>query len=113
MKFTLMGPGPHVDLAITDTTAVVGGAVTIHCADRQRDHQVVVDVRATNGVLAEGAGNAFVASFVIPPRVYVESEAPDQTDMNGQPTVVRTPVPLSGDAVEVRLWTHQTNRSPA
>lgn len=110
MRYTLMGPGPHVDLGISGTTAVVGGQVTIDCAARQRDHQVVIDVRDTNGVLAEGAGNAFVCSFIIPPKTYIETES-SETGADGQPLVVRQPVPLEGDAIEARLWTYQGNRS--
>lgn len=111
MRLTLMGPGPHVDLNVSGTTAVVGGQVTIDCAARQCDHQVVIDVRDTNGVLAEGAGNAFVCSFVISPRTYTETESLTETGADDRPLVIRQPVGLTGDAIEARLWTYQNNRS--
>jgi hypothetical protein len=106
MKFTVMGPGPHVDLEISGAAAVVGGSVAIDCAERQKDHQVVIDVRATNGVLAEGAGEAFVASFIIPPRVYSEAISDTEIDDDGRPLMTREPVALDGNSVEVRLWTY-------
>lgn len=105
MKFTIMGPGPHVDLEISGTTAVVGGTVAVDCAERQQDHQVVIDIRATNGVLAEGVGQAFVASFVIPPRAYIEVASETEKDDQGQPVMIPQPIALDGNDIEVRLWT--------
>lgn len=95
MRIETIGAGPCVDFAVSDTTVQIG-SVAIDCAARQADVREIVDIRATGAEIAEGAGDALVASVVIPPRRYVEVGDGEEATLEA--------TPLDGDDVVLRLW---------
>lgn len=108
MRIEMMGQGPVSDFSVNDLVVTVGD-VEIDCAQRQTDKRKIIDIRATGDQVAEGSGDALVASIVIPPIQYdeVPGEAtePGGTEGEGEvESVALQQIPLSSDLVLLRLW---------
>lgn len=95
---------PVADFSVTDTLVAVAG-VFIDCSERQQDIDVMVEIRDNVGGPSEGGSGAYLAQVLIPARRYVE-EIVD--DAKGEGTVLRTPLPLDPNAIEITLWPRAT-----
>jgi hypothetical protein len=105
MRIEMMGQGPVPDFSVNDLVVNVEG-VEIDCAPRQTDKREIIDIRATGDQVAEGTGDALVASIVIPPIQYEEvpADPADPGGEAGEESVILQQVPLSSDLVLLRLW---------
>jgi hypothetical protein len=99
MRIEMMGQGPVSDFSVNDLVVTVGD-VEIDCAQRQTDKREIIDIRATGDQVAEGSGDALVASIVIPPIQY--DEVPGEA--TEPESVALQQIPLSSDLVLLRLW---------
>lgn len=97
----LKTPGqPVADFSLDGTTVTVAG-VFVDCEIRQQDIDTVVEIRAQASGAGEGGDGAYIAQIRIPARQYVDEEIDEP---QGEMTVLRTPVPLDPNAIEVTLW---------
>ncbi len=96
MKEVFMTPGKYIHYETTSKSITYGDEdLTINLKNRERDERVLIDVCADiNGELTMGtaAGYRYVSQIEIPAREYTET--PGDPDPEGNPTVIRTPVPF-------------------
>lgn len=103
---TLQSPGqPIADFAVSGATISIAGT-PIDCAALQADSQVLINVakdKAGAVKLNPKSGGTCLAIIRIPAKQYqdVEGEPDPQT---GNPTFVRTEIPLDPNAIAVELW---------
>lgn len=89
------------DFAVTGAVITVAGVV-IDCEAREADASQTIEIRLHDGVAQEGGEGALLAQIEIPARRYEDEEGPVGED--GQPTLVRNPLPLDPNRVIVTLW---------
>ena len=100
-QIILKTPGqPVADFSVSGNTVVVAG-IAIDCEARQRDTAVTVEIRNNGGTPGEDGDGAYVAQIAIPARRFEEHEIDDE---QGNLTVLRDPLPLDPNAVEITLW---------
>lgn len=103
---TLQSPGqPIADFGIAGTIITID-SVIIDCAALQSDSQVLINVAKDKaGVvkLNPKSGGTCLAIIRIPAKQYQDVPG-DPDPQTGDPTVVRTEVPLDPSAIAVELW---------
>jgi len=91
---------PIADFSVNGSFVKVAG-VSIDCAERQQDVDTVIEIRENADGPSEGGDGAYLAQILIPARRYIEDVIDDAQD---EGAVLRTPVPLDPNAVEITLW---------
>lgn len=105
-RFTMQSPGqPTDDFGAAGKIVTIAG-IQIDCAALQADSLVLVNVaKDKSGAvkLNPKNGGACLAIIRIPAKQYqdIEGEPDPQT---GNPTFVRTEIPLDPNAIAVELW---------
>lgn len=118
-KVFIQQPGPYCDVTVDGTVIALSAKdvtpVSIDCEARATDSQVIIDVTsAGNGTLHDGmAGEAYVASVVIPPRDYVATVDKKKKDGNGNPIITTKPAPVDMNKVTLKLWRYELPVSQA
>ena len=103
MRINTNGAGPHPDILKSGLSVEIEG-VSITAAERQRDVETIIDIRADSaGVVREGGEGEQIAMIVIPPRRWSATQIGD-VDRFGNPLVERTPIPLAPATVSITLW---------
>lgn len=99
---TLMGPGPHHDIATLDTKIQVGD-ISLDCVALQQNSDVTIDVFSANGQLSLQGPGAFAANVRIPARRWeeVSAEHSDEEELN---QTVSNSLPLDPNTIEITLW---------
>ena len=103
---TLQSPGqPVADFGVSGATISIAGT-SIDCAALQTDSRVLINVakdKAGAVKINPKSGGACLAIIRIPAKQYQEVEG-DPDPQTGEPTIVRTEVPLDPNAISVELW---------
>lgn len=105
---TLMGPGPHHDIATRGTTIQIGD-IPLDCVALQQNSDVTIDVFSADGQLSLQGPGAFAANVRIPARRWedVTTEPVDEgsTDsIDSADSIKSNPLPLDPNAIEITLW---------
>lgn len=100
-QIRLKQPGqPVADFAVAGDIITIA-SIVIDCGERQKDVAVNVEVRMNASGPGEGGNGAYLAQINIPARRYSEV---DGMDAEGLQIIVREPVALDSNAVEITLW---------
>lgn len=103
MKITAIGAGPHPDIAKSGVIVEIEG-VEINTSERQRDSEMIIDIRVNStDVVAEGGDGKQIAMVVIPACVWRVTKT-NKFDPLGNPVFDRTCAPLDPAAVSITLW---------
>lgn len=101
---TIMGPGPHHDIATSGTTVKIGD-ILLDCVALQQNSDVVIDVFSTGGQLDLQGPGAFAANVRIPARRWEDVAVESDTDTEeGVDSVASNPLPLDPNTIEITLW---------
>jgi len=103
---TLQSPGqPIADFSVSGATISIAGTA-IDCAALQTESQVLVNVskdKAGAVKLNPKSGGTCLAIIRIPAKQYHDLPG-DPDPQTGNPTFVRTGIPLDPNAIAVELW---------
>ena len=99
---TLMGPGPHHDIATLGTSVQIGD-ITLDCVALQQNSDVVIDVFSAGGQLSLQGPGAFAANVRIPARRWEDAVTEPDTE-EGTDGIVSSPLPLDPNTIEITLW---------
>lgn len=103
---TLQSPGqPIADFSVSGATISIAGTA-IDCAALQTESQVLVNVakdKAGAVKLNPKSGGTCLAIICIPAKQYHDLPS-DPDPQTGDPTFVRTEIPLDPNAIAVELW---------
>lgn len=100
--------GPKIPLTTRGSKITFNDDLQLDLAKRERDYEVKIDVcEDRDGNLTTGIGERYVAQIIIPPKQY--NDVLDGTDSEGNPRIVKEPVPFSMTNVEVTLFAYSQN----
>jgi hypothetical protein len=89
MQIIDISTGEYADISVSGTELTIT-ELTVDLAEKQTDHQTIIDISGTNGQIDIGPGQRLIASIAIPPAEYGDDGDKMPIDMSSV-TVTRWP----------------------